>query len=123
VDANTPSPGSASAAVDDDGLTGPPAGNPASTAGDLDANLGDAGPNTTEAIFEGTLGGSVGPDGAGANGFGFGTNTTGTVGLETVSYAVLGNVLTATTGSRHKAGHEDAAQVEPPHLAMKGTPL
>ena len=87
--------GSAAAAVDDDGLTG---GNPASTTGDLNANTGDAGPNTSEAIFEGTLGGSVGGDGAGANGFGFAAamnGATAVVGLETVTYSVVGNVLTA----------------------------
>jgi len=93
TDANTPTGGSAAATVDDDGLAG---GNPASTTGDIDANATDAGPNTTEDIFEGTLGGSVGLDGAGANGFSFGTNASGTVGLETVSYSVVGNVLTAT---------------------------
>ena len=95
TDANTPTAGSAAAAVDDDGLTG---GNPASTTGDLNANTGDAGPNTSEAIFEGTLGGSVGGDGAGANGFGFAAamnGATAVVGLETVTYSVVGNVLTA----------------------------
>ncbi len=97
-DANAPTGGSASAAVDDDGLTGPPAGNPASMVGDLDANLNDDPGDTSEASFTGTLGGSVGDDGAGANGFGFGfgTNTTAVVGLETVSFALVGDVLTAT---------------------------
>ena len=44
------------------------------------------------------LGGSLGGDGAGANGFSFaGLNgTTGTVGTETVNYSWAGNTLTAT---------------------------
>ncbi|PKP86354.1 MAG: hypothetical protein CVT78_13830 [Alphaproteobacteria bacterium HGW-Alphaproteobacteria-17] len=88
-DANTPTGGSAAATVDDDGLLG---GNPAS------------GPVNGPATFSGTLGGSVGLDGAGANGFTFTGNTTGTVGLETVSYAVVGNVLTATITSGPRAG-------------------
>ena len=93
--------GKASAAVDDDGLSGPPAGNPASTTGDLDANLaGDT--NTSEAVFTGVLGGSVGPDGAGANGFSFAPSLNGStavVGLETVTYSVVSNLLTATVTS------------------------
>ena len=68
TDANAPSSGSAAAAVDDDGL---PGGNPASTTGDLNANVGDDPGDTSEATFTGTLGGSVGGDGAGANGFSF----------------------------------------------------
>ena len=97
TDANTPSSGSAAAAVDDDGLTG---GNPASTTLDLNANIGDDPGDTSEATFTGVLGGSVGTDGAGANGFSFaGLNgTSGTVGTETVSYSWDGgtNTLTAT---------------------------
>ena len=103
-DANAPTGGSASAAVDDDGLTGPPAGNPASIVGDLDANLNDDPGDTSEASFTGTLGGSVGDDGAGANGFAFGTNTTAVVGLETVSFALVGDVLTATVTASPDAG-------------------
>ncbi|QFI69846.1 type I secretion C-terminal target domain-containing protein [Sinorhizobium alkalisoli] len=83
TDANTPTGGTAAATVDDDGLAG---ANPAQDAG--------------LASFSGTLGGSVGGDGAGANGFSFaGLNgTTGTVGQETVSYSWNGatNTLTAT---------------------------
>ena len=41
TDANVPTTGTASAAVDDDGLVGPPAGNPASMTNDLNANIGD----------------------------------------------------------------------------------
>jgi len=93
-DANTPTAGSAVAAVDDDGLLG---GNPASTTGDLNANAGDDPSDTSEATFTGTLGGSVGDDGAGANGFTFGSNLPATVGLEQVRYEVSpdGTVLTA----------------------------
>ena len=63
--------GTALAAVDDDGLAGPPAGNPASMTNDLNANIGDNIADTSEASFTGVLGGSVGGDGAGANGFSF----------------------------------------------------
>ena len=96
VDANVPSTGTASAAVDDDALAG---GNPASTTGDLDANAGEAPASASEAIYNGTLGGSVGGDGAGANGFSFaGLNgTTGSVGTETVGYSWNAGTLTATT--------------------------
>ncbi|WP_210328873.1 beta strand repeat-containing protein, partial [Mesorhizobium amorphae] len=95
TDANTPTSGSAAASVDDDGLAG---GNPASTTGDI------AVPNTdgdnNEATFSGTLGGSLGGDGAGTNGFSFATlnGTDGTVGQENVTYSwnSLNNTLTAT---------------------------
>ena len=82
------------AAVDDDGLTG---GNPASMVDDLNANLaGDT--NASEAVFTSTLAGSVGLDGAGSNGFTFATALSGgtaTLGQETVTYTVVGGVLTA----------------------------
>ena len=99
VDANFPTPGTAAAAVDDDGLAG---GNPASTTGDLDANVGDLdGAASSEATFSGVLGGSVGVDGAGSNGFSFaGLNgQAGTVGQENVTYSWTAgsNTLTATT--------------------------
>ncbi|WP_436159924.1 DUF5801 repeats-in-toxin domain-containing protein [Mesorhizobium sp. LjRoot246] len=95
TDANVPTTGTAAATVDDDGLAG---GNPASTTGDL------AVPNTdgdnNEATFSGTLGGSVGGDGAGANGFSFATldASVGTVGQESVTYSwdAVSNTLTAT---------------------------
>ncbi len=96
TDANFPTPGAAVAAVDDDGLSG---GNPASIIGDLNANAGDAPADTSEATFTGVLGGSIGGDGPGANGFAFAPSLNGTkdtVGLETVTYSVVGNVLTAT---------------------------
>ena len=35
----------------------------------------------------------------------------------------LCNALTAANESRHEAGREDPAKVEPPHRAMKGAPL
>ncbi|MBZ7925629.1 type I secretion C-terminal target domain-containing protein [Ensifer adhaerens] len=81
TDANKPTGGVASANVDDDGLAG---ANPA--------------PDAAAASFSGTLGGSVGLDGAGANGFSFAGlhGTSGTVGQETVNYSWSGNILTAT---------------------------
>ncbi|RRI03071.1 type I secretion C-terminal target domain-containing protein [Mesorhizobium tamadayense] len=97
TDANTPTSGTASAAVDDDGLAG---GNPTSTTGDIDANAGEVPLSASEAIFNGTLGGSLGGDGAGANGFSFATldGTNGTVGQENVTYSWDSgtNTLTAT---------------------------
>ncbi|WP_284282780.1 beta strand repeat-containing protein, partial [Mesorhizobium amorphae] len=103
TDANTPTSGSAAASVDDDALTG---GNAASTTGDI------AVPNTdgdnNEATFSGTLGGSLGGDGAGANGFSFATlnGTGGTVGQENVTYSwdAGTNTLTATTTSGDRIG-------------------
>ena len=94
-----PTPGTAAAAVDDDGLAG---GNAASTAGDLDANVGDLdGAASSEATFSGVLGGSVGDDGAGSNGFSFAglDGQAGTVGQENVTYSwnAGSNTLTATT--------------------------
>ncbi|RWK21389.1 MAG: hypothetical protein EOR41_05450, partial [Mesorhizobium sp.] len=106
TDANTPTSGTATATVDDDGLAG---GNPASTTGDINANVGDAdGPASSEASFSGTLGGSLGGDGAGANGFSFATlnGTSGTVGQENVTYSwdAGTNTLTATTTSGDRIG-------------------
>ncbi|WP_292327646.1 hypothetical protein, partial [Mesorhizobium sp.] len=103
TDANTPTSGTAAASVDDDGLAG---GNAASTTGDI------AVPNTdgdnNEATFSGTLGGSLGGDGAGANGFSFATlnGTTGTVGQENVAYSwdAGTHTLTATTTSGDRIG-------------------
>ena len=81
---NVPTPGTAAAAVDDDGLAG---GNAASTAGDLDANVGDAdGAASSEATFSGVLGGSVGNDVPGTFSFAALAGTTAAVGLETVTY-------------------------------------
>ena len=84
------------AAVDDDGLLG---GNPASTADDLDANAGDDPADISEATFTGVLGGSVGNDVPGTFSFAALNGTSGTVGLETVSYGwdAGTNTLTATT--------------------------
>ena len=76
------------ASVDDDGLDD---GNPASAADEVGTKL---------STFTGTLAGSVGGDGAGANGFSFAglAGQTGTVGQETVTYSwdAATNTLTAT---------------------------
>ncbi|WP_292441777.1 DUF5801 repeats-in-toxin domain-containing protein, partial [Mesorhizobium sp.] len=97
TDANAPTRGTAAAAVDDDGLAG---GNPASTTGDIDANAGEVPFSASEAVYNGTLGGSVGGDGAGSNGFSFATldGTGGTVGQESVTYSwdAATNTLMAT---------------------------
>ena len=97
IDVNLPTPGTAAAAVDDDGLAG---GNAASTAGDLDANVGDAdGAASSEATFSGVLGGSVGNDVPGTFSFAALAGTTAAVGLETVTYSwnAGSSTLTATT--------------------------
>ena len=96
TDRNAPTGGVAVAAVDDDGLLG---GNPASTADDLDANAGDDPADISEATFTGVLGGSVGNDVPGTFSFAALNGTSGTVGLETVSYGwdAGSNTLTATT--------------------------
>ncbi|BCG97024.1 DUF5801 repeats-in-toxin domain-containing protein [Mesorhizobium sp. 131-2-1] len=103
TDANTPTSGTASASVDDDGL---PGGNPASSAGDITVPNTDG--DNNEATFSGTLGGSVGGDGAGANGFSFAAlnGTAGTVGQENVSYSwdAGTHTLTATTTSGDRIG-------------------
>ncbi|MBB6412996.1 DUF5801 repeats-in-toxin domain-containing protein, partial [Mesorhizobium sangaii] len=97
TDANHPTTGTAAAAVDDDGVAG---GNAASTAGDIDANAGEVPLSASEATYNGTLGGSVGGDGAGSNGFSFATldGTSGTVGQENVTYSwnAASDTLTAT---------------------------
>ncbi|MER8373268.1 DUF5801 repeats-in-toxin domain-containing protein, partial [Mesorhizobium sp. M1406] len=97
TDANVPTGGTAAASVDDDGLAG---GNPASVTGDIDANLGESPASLSEAVYNGTLGGSVGGDGAGSNGFSFATldGTGGTVGQESVTYSwdAATDTLTAT---------------------------
>lgn len=92
-DANTPTGGVASAAVDDDGLSG---GNPLSTVGDLDANAGEVPLNPSEAIYNGTLGGSVGGDVPGTFSFAALHGTSVTVGLESANLTWAGNILTAT---------------------------
>ncbi|AZO22370.1 type I secretion C-terminal target domain-containing protein [Mesorhizobium sp. M1E.F.Ca.ET.045.02.1.1] len=105
TDANTPTSGSAAATVDDDGLAG---ANAASTTGDIDANAGEVPLSASEAIYNGTLGGSLGGDGAGTNGFSFATldGTSGTVGQENVAYSWDSgtNTLTATTTSGDRIG-------------------
>ena len=86
TDGNTPTDNNESTAkVDDDGLTG---GNPTSGTTEVGTKL---------STFTGTLAGSVGDDGAGANGFAF-VSGTGTVGQETVAYSwdAATSTLTAT---------------------------
>ena len=65
TDANSPTAGVITARVDDDGLTSP-AGNPASTTGDVNANASppEAAPiDPSEAIFHGQLTLNFGADG------------------------------------------------------------
>ncbi|WP_242122795.1 VCBS domain-containing protein [Sphingobium sp. Sx8-8] len=87
-DQNKPVADSVTAKLDDDGLSG---GNPASTAGDVNANVGDAdGPLSSEASFSGTLSFGFGLDGQGTTGkvsFSILDNTTATVGTETVRFS------------------------------------
>ncbi len=99
TDANVPRGGATAAAVDDDGLSGATGtGNPASTTDDLNANSGDAGPNTTENIFEGTLDFTPSADIPNVLSFAGMNGLTGSVGTETVTYGwnVGTNTLTAT---------------------------
>ncbi|MCA1683608.1 MAG: cadherin-like domain-containing protein, partial [Actinobacteria bacterium] len=95
---SNPAPVAGAAAVDDDGLAG---GNPASTAGDLNANAGESPVSASEAVFNGTLTANFGGDAPGTFTLAAMHGTSGMVGTETVSYtwnAVTG-VLTAS-GSR-----------------------
>ncbi|QUL37989.1 DUF5801 repeats-in-toxin domain-containing protein [Erythrobacter sp. JK5] len=89
-----PEGGETTATVDDDGLAD---GNPLSTVGDLDANAGDDPGDTSEASFTGTLPFNVGTDTPAAIAFDPALDgSTATIGQETVTYAVVGNLLTAT---------------------------
>lgn len=100
-DANAPTGGSATASVDDDGLSG---GNALSTIGDLsDPDLDGDNDETT---FSGTLGGSVGLDTPGVFSFIGLDGTPGTVGQENVQYAWddTGKVLTATVDGGPRDG-------------------
>ena len=82
------------ATVDDDGL---PGNNPLSTTGDLDANLGDHPGDTSEASFTGTISANVGSDTPASITFAAAMNgMSATIGQETVTYSIAGNVLTAT---------------------------
>ncbi|MDF0543046.1 DUF5801 repeats-in-toxin domain-containing protein [Sphingobium sp. H39-3-25] len=95
-DANKPTAGTATAAVDDDGLSG---GNAASSSGDLNANTGDAdGLLSSEASFTGTLPRDFGLDGAGSVSFAALHNQAASVGADTVRYTWDGatSTLTAT---------------------------
>ncbi len=94
TDANGPTAGTSAARLDDDGLAG---GNPASSTGDIDANVGELAPaNSSEAIFHGQLTLNFGGDGPGTVTFAAMNNLTGTVGTETVRYTWSGSTLTAT---------------------------
>ncbi|MDP3674869.1 MAG: tandem-95 repeat protein [Novosphingobium sp.] len=102
VDANAPTGGAASAAVDDDGLMG---GNLASNIDDLDANLGDAPADTSEASFTGTL--TFTPGGDIPTTITFASTVNGSfaqVGLERVQYEVVGNLLTAKVAATTAGG-------------------
>ncbi|WP_341712975.1 Ig-like domain-containing protein, partial [Erythrobacter sp.] len=89
-----PTGGLVTATVDDDGLVG---GNPNSTTGDLDANVGDDAADTSEASFTGTLAFNVGVDAPASVAFDPALNgATATIGTEQVTYSLAGNVLTAT---------------------------
>ncbi len=104
-DANIPTAGPSTANIDDDGIAG---SNPAPTADDLDANIGDLdGALSSEASFSGVLNGSVGLDNPGTFDFAamnLAANSTATVGQETVSYSWVGTTLTATITSGDRAG-------------------
>ncbi|MCL6698541.1 DUF5801 domain-containing protein [Sphingomonas sp. NSE70-1] len=94
TDANVPTAGTSAARLDDDGLAG---NNPASSTGDIDANVGELAPaNSNEAIFHGQLTLNFGGDGPGTVTFAAMNNLTGTVGTETVRYTWAGSTLTAT---------------------------
>ena len=81
TDANIPTAGTTTALLDDDGLTG---GNPASTIGDINANVGEVAPvNANEAIFHGLLNFSFGGDGAGSINFASMHGDPGVVGSRT----------------------------------------
>src|SRR5690606_13913495 len=84
TDANMPSGGTTTAAVDDDGLTG---GNLASTVGDLDANAGDDPADTSEASFTGILVHDFGGDGPGAIDFSAMDGVGAAIGQENVTYS------------------------------------
>ncbi|OYT97790.1 MAG: hypothetical protein CFE49_00090 [Pseudomonas sp. PGPPP3] len=92
TDANVPTGGAVTAAVDDDGLVG---GNPASTTEDL---VVAPDPDANETTFSGTLAFGFGADGAGSVNFAAMNGSSGTVGQETVNYSwnAGSNTLTAT---------------------------
>ena len=97
VDANRPTAGSSTALLDDDGLTGPPAGNPASTIGDINANVGEVPTvNPSEAVFHGLLNFDFGGDGAGSINFASMHGDPGVVGTENVVYNWDAGTLTLT---------------------------
>ena len=87
-DGNTPTGGTSTATVDDDGLVG---GNALSTLGDIDANQGDDS-NPSEAIYSGTLEFTPGGDIP--------------VSIDFASMALEANGGTATTGGTAMVGQE-----------------
>jgi T1SS-143 domain-containing protein len=99
---NRPVATTSAATVDDEGLAGGIVGG----SGDLDANVGETTPSASEAIYNGTLGGSPGD---GPTVFLFEASLTGTtasVGTETVEYTVSGGgtLLTATVDGGARDG-------------------
>ncbi|MFL0355979.1 DUF5801 repeats-in-toxin domain-containing protein [Erythrobacter sp. GH1-10] len=97
-----PEGGETVATVDDDGLAG---GNPASTTGDLDANADDDPADTSEASFTGTLPFDVFNDSPATISFDPAlSSATATVGVETVTYSISGNTLTATVTGGDRDG-------------------
>ncbi|MEZ5681362.1 MAG: Ig-like domain-containing protein [Erythrobacter sp.] len=90
------------ALLDDDGLAG---GNPLSTADDLDANVDDLATDNDESSYSGLLAFNVGNDTPAAISFDPALNgSTAAVGQETVTYSVVGNVLTATVTGGDRDG-------------------
>jgi len=96
-DTKAPVAGTGTAAVDDDGLSG---GNAASTAGDLDADQGDAAAAVPdESVFIGSLSGfDLGGDVPVT--IDLSSNVGDTLGSEAITYAWAGNTLTASSAAR-----------------------
>jgi VCBS repeat-containing protein len=103
-DANRPTADNVASKVDDDGL---PGGNPLSTLGDVNTNVGDlSGLNSSEASYSGKLSFGYGPDGAGSLSFANLNGVTATVGTETVIYSWNAgtSTLLATVNAGARAG-------------------
>ncbi len=102
TDANTPTGGTAQAAVDDDGLGG---GNPASTTFDLATDTGDALADNDESTFAGTFAFTDGGDSPATITFAAAVDGSfAIVGTERVEYAVSGDTLTATVAAQDTGG-------------------
>jgi hypothetical protein len=94
LDVGTPTAGASDARLDDDGLAG---GNPASTTGDIDANVGEvAAVNPSEAVFHGDLNADFGSDGAGTISFAEMVGQFRMVGTERVHFTWDPGTLTLT---------------------------